>query len=167
MKHAVVWTRYVGLVTGATLSEIGHHVTCIDIDKIKVEKLKKGTSPMYEPNLSELMEKNIGGGGFIFTTSYEEGFNDTQVIYIAVGTLKNNKGSANLQFVEQVATTIALTAKQDTIVVTKSDVPVGTNDRLKRITNPKKLYHITVEKVLNSISGYILSPTRYLLMESW
>lgn len=149
MKVAVVGTGYVGLVTGVTLSEIGHHVTCIDIDKIKVEKMKKGISPIYEPNLSELMMKNIEAGRLEFTTNYEEGFNDARVIYIAVGTPENDDGSANLQYVEQVATTIALTAKQDTIVVTKSTVPVGTNDRLQRIIDHSKLYHISIEVVSN------------------
>ena len=149
MKVAVVGTGYVGLVTGVTLSEIGHHVTCIDIDDVKVEKMKRGTSPIYEPGLSELMKKNIGAGRLSFTTSYEEGFNDARVIYIAVGTPENKDGSANLQYVEQVATTIALTAKQDTIVVTKSTVPVGTNDRLQRIIDHTKLYHISIEVVSN------------------
>lgn len=149
MKLTVVGTGYVGLVTGVTLSEIGHHVTCVDIDKVKIEKMKKGISPIYEPFLSELMQKNIEAGRLSFTTSFEEGFNDAQVIYIAVGTPENDDGSANLQYVEQVATTIALTAKQDTIVVTKSTVPVGTNDRLQRIIDHTKLYHISIEVVSN------------------
>lgn len=149
MKVAVVGTGYVGLVTGVTLSEIGHHVTCVDIDEVKVDKMKKGISPIYEPNLSELMNKNIGAGRLNFTTNYEEGFSNAQVIYIAVGTPENDDGSANLQYVEQVATTIALTAKQDTIVVTKSTVPVGTNDRLQRIIDCTKLYHISIEVVSN------------------
>lgn len=149
MKLAVAGTGYVGLVTGVTLSEIGHHVTCVDIDEVKVEKMKKGISPIYEPDLSELMKKNIGAGRLDFTTSYEEGFHDASVIYIAVGTPENDDGSANLQYVEQVATTIALTAKQDTIVVTKSTVPVGTNDRLQQIINHTKLYHISIEVVSN------------------
>lgn len=149
MKVAVVGTGYVGLVTGVTLSEIGHHVTCVDIDEVKVDKMKKGISPIYEPNLSELMGKNIEAGRLKFTTNYEEGFSKAQVIYIAVGTPENDDGSANLQYVEQVATTIALTAKQDTIVVTKSTVPVGTNDRLQLIIDRTKLYHISIEVVSN------------------
>lgn len=149
MKIAVVGTGYVGLVTGVALSEIGHHVTCIDIDDIKVGKMKKGISPIYEPELSELMRKNIGEGRLNFTTSYEEGFNDAQVIYIAVGTPENDDGSANLQYVEQAAATIALTVKQDTIVVTKSTVPVGTNDRLQQLINHTKLYQISIEVVSN------------------
>jgi UDPglucose 6-dehydrogenase len=149
MKLAIVGTGYVGLVTGVTLAEIGHHVTCIDIDEAKVEKMKSGISPIYEPGLSELMEKNIEAGRLVFTCNYEEGFNEADVIYIAVGTPEKEDGSANLTFVEDVATTIALTAKKDTIAVTKSTVPVGTNDRLQQIIDHNKLYHINIDVVSN------------------
>jgi len=147
LKIAVVGTGYVGLVTGVTLAEIGHTVTCIDIDEVKVEKMRRGVSPIYEPGLTELMKKNIGAGRLTFTSNHEEGFSDADVIYIAVGTPENEDGSANLKHVEDVATTIALTAKKDTIVVTKSTVPVGTNDRLLRIIDHNKLYHINIEIV--------------------
>lgn len=149
MKLAVVGTGYVGLVTGVTLSEMGHHVICIDIDQAKIEKMKQGISPIYEPGLSELMGKNIAAGRLAFTSSYEEGLHDAEVIYIAVGTPENEDGSANLTYVEDVATTIALTTKKDTIVATKSTVPVGTNDRLQRIIDHTKLYHINIEMVSN------------------
>lgn len=149
MNIAVVGTGYVGLVTGVTLAEVGHQVTCIDVDRVKVEKMKTGVSPIYEPNLSELMIKNIQARRLTFTTSHEEGFNGAEIIYIAVGTPENEDGSANLTYVEDVATTIALTAKQDTIVVTKSTVPVGTNDRLQQIIDHTKLYHINIEVVSN------------------
>ncbi len=149
MKIAVVGTGYVGLVTGVTLAEIGHHVACIDLDEAKVEKMRKGISPIYEPGLSELMKKNIEAGRLTFTCNHEEGFNEADVIYIAVGTPENEDGSANLTYVIDVATTIALTAKQDTIVVTKSTVPVGTNNRLQQIINHNKLYHIHIEVVSN------------------
>ena len=149
MKLAVVGTGYVGLVTGVTLSEIGHHVTCIDIDEAKIEIMRNGISPIYEPGLSELMRKNIEAGRLSFTSNHEDGFHEADVIYIAVGTPENEDGSANLTYVENVATTIALTAKQDTIVVTKSTVPVGTNDRLLQIIDHNKLYHINIEIVSN------------------
>lgn len=149
MKLAVVGTGYVGLVTGVTLSEIGHHVTCIDIDEAKIEIMRNGISPIYEPGLSELMRKNIEAGRLSFTSNHEDGFHEADVIYIAVGTPENEDGSANLTYVEHVATTIALTAKQDTIVVTKSTVPVGTNDRLLQIIDHNKLYHINIEIVSN------------------
>mgnify|MGYP003430435520 FL=1 len=144
MKLAVVGTGYVGLVTGVTLSEIGHHVTCIDIDEAKMEIMRNGISPIYEPGLSELMRKNIEAGRLSFTSNHEDGFHEADVIYIAVGTPENEDGSANLTYVENVATTIALTAKQDTIVVTKNKVPVGTNDRLLQIIANNKLYHINI-----------------------
>ena len=149
MKIAVVGTGYVGLVTGVSLAEIGHYVTCIDIDEDKIEKMKKGISPIYEPNLSELMRKNIGFGRLTFTSNHEEGFNEADIVYIAVGTPEKEDGSANLTYVEDVATTIALSAKKDTIVVTKSTVPVGTNDQLQRIIDHNKLYHINIEVVSN------------------
>ena len=147
MKLAVVGTGYVGLVTRVTLSEVGHHVTCIDIDDAKLEKMRHGISPIYEPGLSELMSKNIEAGRLSFSSNHEEGFHEADVIYIAVGTPENEDGSANLTYVENVATTIALTAKKDTIVVTKSTVPVGTNDRLRQIIDHNKLYHINIEIV--------------------
>lgn len=138
-----------GLVTGVCLAEIGYHVTCIDTDKEKIELMSKGISPIYEPGLSELMMKNFELGRLDFTTNHAEGFDQADVIYIAVGTPENEDGSANLTFVESVATTIAQTAKKDTIVVTKSTVPVGTNDRLQKIINHRKLYHIKIEVVSN------------------
>lgn len=139
MKLAVVGTGYVGLVTGVTLSEIGHHVTCIDINEAKVEEMRNEISPIYESRLSKLMEDNTFTGRMDFKCNHEEGFNEA----IALEMLENDDGSANLIYeAEDVATTIALTAKQDTIVVTKSTVPVGTNDRLLQIIDHNKLYHI-------------------------
>lgn len=129
---AVVGTGYVGLVTGVCLSDIGHHVICVDIDEQKVEKMKQGISPIYEPGLDELMKKNIEKGRLHFTTSHQEAFRNSEVIYIAVGTPQKEDGSADLQFVEQAAKDIAMYAERDGfIVVTKSTVPVGTNDKVK------------------------------------
>lgn len=149
MKLPVVGTGYVGLVTGVTLAEISHHVTCKDIDDPKVEKMRHRVSPIYEPSLSELMTKNIEARGLCFTSSYEEGFHEADFIYSAVGPPENEDGSAHLSYVENITTTIALTAKKDTIVVTKSTVPVGTNDRLRQIIDHNKLYHINIGIVSN------------------
>ncbi|WP_106496253.1 UDP-glucose dehydrogenase family protein [Lentibacillus sp. Marseille-P4043] len=149
MNIAVVGTGYVGLVTGVSLSEIGHHVTCIDIDEAKVEKMQNGISPIYEPGLSELMTKNIGKNRLFFTTNHREGFEHAEVIYIAVGTPENEDGSANLNFVEQVAKNIAEHVKQDTVVVTKSTVPVGTNHKLKQIINTNLVHDVKVDMVSN------------------
>ncbi|WP_375709655.1 UDP-glucose dehydrogenase family protein [Geobacillus subterraneus] len=129
---AVVGTGYVGLVTGVCLSDIGHHVTCVDIDERKVEKMKQGISPIYEPGLDELMKKNIERGRLHFTTSHQEAFQDAEVIYIAVGTPQKEDGSADLRFVEQAAKDIATYIERDgVIVVTKSTVPVGTNEKIR------------------------------------
>jgi UDPglucose 6-dehydrogenase len=129
---AVVGTGYVGLVTGVCLSDIGHYVTCVDIDKQKVEKMKQGISPIYEPGLDELMKKNIERGRLHFTTSHQEAFRNAEVIYIAVGTPQKEDGSADLRFVEQAAKDIATYIERDgVIVVTKSTVPVGTNEKIR------------------------------------
>ncbi|MEC5188079.1 UDP-glucose/GDP-mannose dehydrogenase family protein [Geobacillus thermodenitrificans] len=131
-KVAVIGTGYVGLVTGVCLSDIGHYVTCVDIDKQKVEKMKQGISPIYEPGLDELMKKNIERGRLHFTTSHQEAFRDAEVIYIAVGTPQSEDGSADLRFVEQAAKDIATYIERDgVIVVTKSTVPVGTNEKIR------------------------------------
>ena len=149
MKIAVVGTGYVGLVTGVSLSEIGHRVICVDIDQTKVEMMRKGISPIYEPGLSEMMLKNIEEQRLLFTTSHQEGFKEVEVIYIAVGTPENADGSANLKFIEQVATDIAKNITQDIIVVTKSTVPVGTNDKIKGIIDANLTNEVDVAIVSN------------------
>ncbi|MFC7319294.1 UDP-glucose dehydrogenase family protein [Halobacillus campisalis] len=146
---AVVGTGYVGLVTGVSLSEIGHTVTCIDIDEEKVKRMQQGESPIYEPGLSDMMSKNIEKKRLFFTTVHEEGFKNAEVIYIAVGTPEREDGSANLAFVEQVAKDIAANVTQDTIVVTKSTVPVGTNDRIQSIINENLAKNVKVEVASN------------------
>lgn len=149
MKIAVVGTGYVGLVTGVSLSEIGHQVTCIDIDEAKIKKMRTGYSPIYEPGLSDLMIKNIAENRLFFTANHNEGFRDAEVIYIAVGTPEKEDGSANLHFVEQVAKDIAMNISQDTVVVTKSTVPVGTNHRIKRIIESHLVKDVKVDIVSN------------------
>lgn len=149
MKIAVVGTGYVGLVTGVSLSEIGHEVTCVDIDKSKVEMMRKGKSPIYEPGLSEMMTRNIEKQRLFFTTSHQEGFKEAKVVYIAVGTPENADGSANLKFIEQVAADIAQNITLDTIVVTKSTVPVGTNEKIKQILNDNLAHKVKVAIVSN------------------
>jgi UDPglucose 6-dehydrogenase len=132
MKVSVVGTGYVGLVTGVCLAEINHNVTCIDTDVDKVEKMKQGLSPIYEPGLEDLMKKNINRGTLKFTDNHVEGFSRAEIIIIAVGTPQLPDGSANLQYVEEVARLIGEHVTQDVIVVTKSTVPVGTNDFIKK-----------------------------------
>lgn len=149
MKIAVVGTGYVGLVTGTCLAEIGHTVTCIDIDQVKVNKMRTGQSPIYEPGLDELMIKNIREKRLFFTVDHNKGFEGVDVIYIAVGTPEKEDGSANLSFVEQVAINIATNIKNDAIVVTKSTVPVGTNDWIKEVIGTNLVNNVKVDIVSN------------------
>ncbi|MEN0644942.1 UDP-glucose/GDP-mannose dehydrogenase family protein [Alkalicoccobacillus gibsonii] len=131
-KIAVVGTGYVGLVTGVALSEIGHSVTCVDIDEQKVASMREGISPIYEPGLSDLMKKNYEAGRLSFTTSHELAFSDADAIYIAVGTPQKEDGTADLRFIESVARNIAEHLTSYAVIVTKSTVPVGTNDYIKQ-----------------------------------
>ncbi|WP_129727565.1 UDP-glucose dehydrogenase family protein [Ectobacillus funiculus] len=149
MKVTVVGTGYVGLVTGTCLSEIGHTVTCIDIDQSKVNKMRAGVSPIYEPGLDELMKRNIEENRLFFTTDYKEGFAGSDVIYIAVGTPEKEDGSANLSFIEQVAKDIATHIERDVVVVTKSTVPVGTNDWIKGVIQNNLVNKVDVDIVSN------------------
>ena len=149
MKITVVGTGYVGLVTGVALSHIGHKVTCIDIDEKKVESMRKGVSPIYEPGLEELMLQNIEENRLFFTTNHEEGFANAEVVYIAVGTPEREDGSANLSYIEQVAKDIAANVSHNIIVVTKSTVPVGTNHYIKQLITENLVKDIKVEVVSN------------------
>ncbi|UOR11307.1 UDP-glucose dehydrogenase family protein [Halobacillus amylolyticus] len=149
MNVAVVGTGYVGLVTGVSLSDIGHTVTCIDIDNEKILKMQQGISPIYEPGLSGMMIKNINEGRLYFTSDHKQGFESAEVIYIAVGTPEREDGSANLSFVEQVAKDIASHAIRDTVVVTKSTVPVGTNDKIQSIIDKNLMYPVNIEVISN------------------
>ncbi|KGR73987.1 UDP-glucose dehydrogenase family protein [Ureibacillus sinduriensis] len=149
MKIAVVGAGYVGLVTGVCLADMGHYVTCIDINENKVERMKNGVSPIYEPGLTELLKKNLEVGRLVFTSDHRKGFKEVEVIFIAVGTPQNDDGSADISYVEDVAKTIAFCAESDTIIVTKSTVPVGTNDRLQALINLHKANDITIEIVSN------------------
>ena len=133
MRVAILGTGYVGLSTGVCLAEIGHTVTCIDIDEEKIQLLKQGTSPIYEPGMEDLLKKNIAGGRLFFTSSLQEGISGSEVIIIAVGTPESADGSADLTALEAAAAELAKVLDHDTVVVIKSTVPVGTNERVERI----------------------------------
>ncbi|SOC41233.1 UDP-glucose dehydrogenase family protein [Salinicoccus kekensis] len=133
MDIAVIGTGYVGLVTGACLAEVGNRVTCIDIDEEKVATLKQGISPIYEAGLEELLRENISRSRLDFTTDYEEGLAGKDIVYIAVGTPQNDDGSADLTAVEAVCRSLSRHLTQDVIIVTKSTVPVGTNEYIKAL----------------------------------
>ncbi|KZZ85059.1 UDP-glucose dehydrogenase family protein [Bacillus sp. SJS] len=149
MQIAVVGTGYVGLVTGVCLSEIGHDITCVDIDEKKVESMRQGLSPIYEPGLDELMKANIDRGRLHFTTNHKEAFAGAKAIYIAVGTPQREDGQADLRFVEQVAIDIANNIENDVVVVTKSTVPVGTNERVQSIVRE----HLKEDYKVHSVSN--------------
>lgn len=130
MKIAVVGTGYVGLVTGTCFAETGNHVTCIDIDEKKVEKLRNKQITIYEPGLEALFERNIRQGRLEFTTNLEEGIKDAKIIFLALPTPPGEDGSADLQYVLKVAEDLGPMLKDFTVIVDKSTVPVGTAEKV-------------------------------------
>lgn len=126
MNIAIVGTGYVGLVSGACFADTGASVTCVDVDTEKIERIKRGEIPIYEPGLDELVLKNVKAGRLRFTTSLESVLNDQQIVFSAVGTPPDEDGSADLKYVLQVAKTIGQHLNKYMVVVTKSTVPVGT-----------------------------------------
>lgn len=135
MNIAIVGTGYVGLVTGACFADTGVNVTCVDVDENKVEALKQGRVPIYEPGLDELVAKNYKAGRLKFTTSLEEVLNGQDVVFCSVGTPPDEDGSADLKYVLQVARTIGQHLNKYLVVVTKSTVPVGTASKIRNAIN--------------------------------
>ncbi|WP_266182456.1 UDP-glucose dehydrogenase family protein [Dyella humicola] len=131
MKVTIFGTGYVGLVTGACLAEMGNHVVCVDIDASKVERLKRGEIPIYEPGLEPIVKRNHASGQLDFTVDPEPAIEHGQVVFIAVGTPPDEDGSADLRYVLGVARTIGKHLERYTVVVNKSTVPVGTADRVR------------------------------------
>lgn len=131
MKIAIVGTGYVGLVSGACFSEVGVDVTCVDINKEKIENLQKGIIPIYEPGLDELVTRNVEAGRLHFTTNLANVLDDVEVVFSAVGTPPDEDGSADLQYVLEVARTFGQNIKKYALLVTKSTVPVGTSKKIK------------------------------------
>ena len=131
MKIAIVGTGYVGLVSGTCFAEMGVDVTCVDVDKSKIERLERGDVPIYEPVLDEKVVRNHAEGRLRFTTDLTEIIDDVEVIFSAVGTPPDEDGSADLHYVLEVARTIGRSMKDYKLVVTKSTVPVGTSIKVK------------------------------------
>ena len=137
MKITIIGTGYVGLVTGTCFSEMGNEVYCVDVIEEKIESLKQGIVPIYEPGLEELIKKNYARGNLHFTTDLSEGLSNSDICFIAVGTPMGEDGSADLQYVYNVADEIGCLINHDIVVVDKSTVPVGTADEVKKIIHNK------------------------------
>jgi len=152
MKLTIVGTGYVGLVTGACFSEMGNEVYCIDIDDKKVEDLKNGIIPLYEPGLEELVSKNGKNGTLFFSTELNDSLNNSNICFIAVGTPMGEDGSANMQYVLAAAKKIGKQVTHDLIVVNKSTVPVGTADEVFDIIS-KELKKRDVEYKIHVVSN--------------
>ncbi len=131
MNIAIVGTGYVGLVTGTCFAETGANVTCIDVNEEKIENLKKGIIPIYEPGLEDMVERNVKAGRLHFSTSLVSCLDDVEIVFSAVGTPPDEDGSADLKYVLEVARTIGRNINKYTLVVTKSTVPVGTAKKVK------------------------------------
>ncbi len=131
MKIAIVGTGYVGLVTGTCFSEMGVDVTCVDVQKSKIENLKQGIIPIYEPGLEDMVRRNYNAGRLKFTTDLKECLDDVDIVFSAVGTPPDEDGSADLSYVLEVARTIGRNMNHYVLVVTKSTVPVGTAQKVK------------------------------------
>ena len=149
MKIVVAGTGYVGLVTGACLSEIGHNVTCVDIDENKVMMMKEGISPIYEPGLDELLKRNHDEERLDFTTDYRSAYKDADIVFIGVGTPEREDGSANLDYVFKVCEQIAESLENNCLVVVKSTVPIGTNDRVEEFLKEHVKAGIHIEVASN------------------
>ncbi|MDE7101391.1 MAG: nucleotide sugar dehydrogenase, partial [Bacteroidales bacterium] len=131
MKITIVGTGYVGLVTGTCFAEMGTDVCCVDVNMEKISALQRGILPIYEQGLDELLKKNLQKGRISFTTSIEQGIEDSEVVFCAVGTPPDEDGSADLRYVLEVAREVGQYMKSYMLVVTKSTVPVGTAQKVR------------------------------------
>ena len=133
MNITIVGTGYVGLVSGACFAEMGIDVTCVDVDNAKIEQLRRGVMPIYEPGLAELVVRNSEAGRLHFTTSLSDALGNTEAVFIAVGTPEGEDGSADLRYVLGVAGEIGQALNHYAVVVIKSTVPVGTSQRVREV----------------------------------
>ncbi len=149
MKIAVAGTGYVGLVAGVCFAEVGHEVTCVDIDENKVKLMESGVSPIYEEGLEELMKKNNATGRLHYTTDYASAYREAEAIFIGVGTPEMPDGSANLSYIATVCRQIAESIVHDCLVVVKSTVPIGTNDKVEQFIKDFLVNDVKVEVASN------------------
>ncbi|MBK8188666.1 MAG: UDP-glucose/GDP-mannose dehydrogenase family protein [Cellvibrio sp.] len=157
MKVTVFGIGYVGLVQAAVLAEVGHDVICVDVDSNKVEQLKQGQIPIYEPGLELLVKENHLAGRLNFTTDAAKGVKHGEVQFIAVGTPPDEDGSADLKYVIAVATTIAQNMDRHQIIINKSTVPVGTGDKVKT-----KVQDVLLERNCTDLSFDVVSNPEFL-----
>ena len=148
-KIAVAGTGYVGLVAGVCFAERGHQVMCVDVDEEKVKVMKSGVSPIYEQDLEELMKKNYAEGRLDYTTDYKKAYKDADAIFIGVGTPEQPDGSANLSYIATVSRQIAESIEKDCLVVVKSTVPIGTNDKVEQFIRDFLVHDVKVEVASN------------------
>ena len=148
-KIAVAGTGYVGLVAGVCFAEKGHQVICVDVDERKVETMKQGICPIYEEDLEELMQKNYKEGRLDYTTNYKMAYKDVDAIFIGVGTPEQPDGSANLSYIATVSRQIAESIEKDCLVVVKSTVPIGTNDKVEQFIKDFLVNDVKVEVASN------------------
>jgi UDPglucose 6-dehydrogenase len=149
MNIAIIGSGYVGLVTGACFAEFGVHVTCVDKDQEKVSSLQDGRIPIYEPGLEEMVKKNMQSGRLTFTTDIVNAVEGALVIFIAVGTPPRGDGFADLSYIEMVAETIADHMNGYKVIVTKSTVPVGTGQKIRKIIGARQKEHFDFDIVSN------------------
>ena len=166
----VVGVGYVGLVTGACFADLGNRVVALDVNEERIENLKKGVMPIYEPGLEELVERNVKAGRLSFTTSYKEAVEGTEFAFIAVGTPSGVNGEADLQYVAAAATSIAESMTGPLIIINKSTVPVGTGDWVADIVKgaqpkPTDFWVVSCPEFLRegSAIGDFMNPHRTVL----
>jgi len=147
MKLAVIGTGYVGLVSGVCFSELGNEVVCVDKIEAKIDMLKQGEVPIYEPGLKQLIERNTEAGRLHFTTNLVAAVQQSDIVILAVGTPSLPNGEANLSYIKQAAQEIALAMNGYKIVVTKSTVPVGTNEKIGSILAEYSIHHFDIASV--------------------
>ena len=146
MKIAIVGTGYVGLVTGTCFADMGIDVTCVDVNTQKIEKLRNGIIPIYEPGLEDIVQKNIKAGRLHFETDLTNVLDEVEIIFSAVGTPPDEDGSADLKYVIEVARTIGRNLNHYALIVTKSTVPVGTAEKVRAtIAEELKLRNVDIE----------------------
>ena len=156
MKIAVIGSGYVGLVSGTCFAEMGNRVTCVDIDQNKINQLREGVIPIYEPGLTPMVLKNVQRENLLFSTSLKESIQDVSIVFIAVGTPMGEDGSADLQYVTAVAREIGQSMNSELVVVDKSTVPVGTADKVR------KAIQTELDKRASSLQFHVVSNPEFL-----